>query len=338
MRRIAGVAGRRLAVVPFTLLGLVTLTFVIMRVLPQDQAALRLGSGATPEAVAQLHHELGLDRPILSQYVDYLGKALHGDLGTSYRTSDSVTHDLIQRFPATLELIGYSLFLALAIALPAAVFLALRPQSRLNRIARLYGLVAGGLPDFWISLLLIYFLYFRLHIAPAPLGRLPIETLPPERITGLLTVDSVISGHPGTALAALKQLALPVFALAFVSGGAFFKMFLASMRETVSSPYVSHARALGVPSRLLLWPIVRAAFPSTLTLVSVQATFLLGGAVLVESLFAWDGLGRYAVDAITGADFAAVQGFVLIAGAFTVVVYLVSDVLHAALDPRIELR
>lgn len=338
MRRIASVAGRRLAVVPLTMLGLLTLTFVIMRVLPQDQASLRLGSGATPEAVAQLNRELGLDRPILSQYVDYLSGALRGDLGTSYRTSQGVLQDLIERFPATLELIGYSLVLALVIALPAAVFLALRPQSRFRRVARIYALVAGGLPDFWISLLLIYFFYYRFQIAPPPLGRLPLDAIEPARVTGLLTVDSLLSGQPGTAIGALKQLALPVVALAFVSGGAFFKMFLASMQETVNSPYVAHARALGVPSRLLIWQIMRAAFPPTLTLVSVQTTFLLGGAVLVESLFAWDGLGRYAVDAITGADFAAVQGFVLVAGLFTVVVYLISDVVHAALDPRIELK
>lgn len=331
-------AGRRLAVVPLTMAGLLTLTFVVMRVLPQDQASLRLGSAATPEAVEQLRHDLGLDKSILSQFGEYLGNVVQGDFGTSYRTSNGVLGDLMDRFPATLELIFFALLLALVIALPTAVYVALRPKTRINQLTRLYGLLAGGLPDFWISLLLIYFLYHLWGVAPAPVGRLPLDSIPPPRVTGLYTVDGLLAGDPGLAWQALKQLSLPVFALAFASGGAFFKMFLASMRETVASPYVAHARALGVPSRFLIPQIVRAAFPPTLTLVSVQATFLLGGAVLVESLFSWDGLGRYAVDAITGADFVAVQGFVLVAGAFTVIVYLIADLVHAILDPRIELR
>lgn len=334
--RLFGVAGRRLVALPLTLLGVLVLTFLVMRALPQDQASLRLGAAATPEAVASLRSDLGLDRPIYSQFTSYLTGALHGDLGVSFRTSNPVTEDLLQRFPATLELILLAMILALSVSLPMAVLVAMRPRGILDRVSRVYGLVAGGIPDFWMALILIYLLYFQLGIAAAPVGRLPFDVLAPPRVTGFMTVDSLIAARPDTFIAALGQLALPVLTLAFVSGGAFFKMFSASMRRTLAEPYVEHAHALGVRRRHILRGAVRAALPSTLTLIGVQTTFLLGGAVLVESLFGWDGLGRYAVDAILNADFNAVQGFVLVAGTFTALVYLVTDLLQAAVDPRVE--
>ncbi len=335
MRLAKFIAKRLISLVPL-LIGISLVTFFLMHLLPQNPVILRLGVNATPEAIQQLTQEMGLDQPLWKQYIDYFLAAIGGDLGVSWRTSNPVTADLMSRFPATLTLITLSMILALLFAIPAGIAVALKPKSLLEKGSKWYALVAGAIPDFWMGLLLIYFFYFKLKIAPPPIGQIDILLSPPARLTGSYFVDSLITGNWPVFISSVKHLALPVFTLAFVSAGAFFKMTVSSMREVLDSDFIHHAKAVGLKKGVLRRYAFRNAMPPVITLIGVQWTYLLGGAVLVEQVFGWGGLGQYAVESILATDYAAIQGFVLVAATFSLLVYLLVDIIYFITDPRIK--
>lgn len=335
MRLAKFIARRLISLVPL-LIGISLITFILMHLLPQNPVMLRLGINATPEAINQLTREMGLDQPLWKQYVDYFLAALRGDLGISWRTSNPVTYDLISRFPATLTLITISMIVSLFIAIPAGIAVALKPKGILEKGSRWYALVAGAIPDFWLGLLLIYIFYVKLRIAPPPVGQIDILLSPPTNITGSYLLDSLFTGNWSVFFSNIKHLILPVTTLAFVSGGAFFKMTVSSMKDVLSSDFVSHAKAVGLKKSTLRGYAFRNAMPPVITLIGVQWTYLLGGAVLVEQVFGWGGLGQYAVESILATDYAAIQGFVLVAAAFSLLVYLLVDIIYFITDPRIK--
>lgn len=335
MRLAKFIIRRLISLVPL-LLGISLITFILMHLLPQNPVMLRLGINATPEAINQLTHEMGLDQPLWKQYVNYLLAALQGDLGVSWRTSNAVTYDLLSRFPATLTLITIAMIIALLFAIPAGIAVATKPKSLLEKGSKWYALVAGAVPDFWMGLLLIYFFYFKLKIAPPPIGQIDILLTPPTHITGSYLIDSLLTGNWPVLISNLKHLLLPVITLAFVSGGAFFKMTVSSMKEVLDSDFISHAKVVGNKKGVLRGYAFRNAMPPVITLIGVQWTYLLGGAVLVEQVFGWGGLGQYAVESILATDYAAIQGFVLVAATFSLLVYLLVDVIYFITDPRIK--
>lgn len=326
---------RCLALIP-QLLAISIVTFVLARLLPGDPVTLILGPLATPESRANLERQMHLDQPLHIQYSHYLGDVLRGDLGRSWNTSNAVLDDLITRFPATFELITYSLLLALIIGISVGVITSFRPGGWVDRITRIYGLLAGALPDFWLGLVLIFFLYYKLRVFPAPLGRIDPFLDAPRQITGMYTVDSLITGNWVVLRSSIEHLALPVFTLAFASAGAIMRMTRSTMVAILGGDFIRQGRLNGLPESTLVRYAIRNALPPVVTLVAIIYGFLLGGAVLIENIFGWGGLGQYAVRALVVSDYAALQGFVLVAATFTLFLYLIVDLLYFAIDPRIK--
>jgi peptide/nickel transport system permease protein len=314
----------------------VVITFLLTRALPGDPAAQFAGAAATPEAVEQVRKSLGLDRPIWLQFIGYVGDLAHGDLGSSLTTGRPVLSELIDRFPASLELTLAALTIAALIGIPLGALSALRPGSWLDNLCRV-GTTAGvALPVFFSGVLLIYLFYFLLGISPAPLGRLDPLLEPPASITGFYLIDSLLAGDLLLFSAALAQLTLPTLTLALVAMAPLARMTRAAMLSVLSSDFVRTAKALGL-SRFTVYVTYafRNALLPVLTTLGMTFSFLLGGNVLVEKVFAWPGIGSYALEALIASDFAPVQGFVLAMGVLYVLVNLSIDTLYSVVDPRV---
>ena len=327
---------RRLLISVVQLAVLIVGTFLLMRVLPGDPVILRLGAMATPESIAKVRHDMGLDLPLMTQLGNYVRQVLSGDLGHSWRTANAVTSDLIMRVPATVELITYSMLLAFVIAVPIGVITALQPRGLLSKATLLYTLLAGAMPDFFIGLLLIYVFYFKLGVAPAPMGRLSLMTVPPPAVTKMYVIDSLIARDWPALKSAVTHLALPVFTLLFVQAGPIMKMTRSTMLQILDGDFMHYARVSGLRPGYIWRYALRNALPPVVTLASLLYGILLGGAVLVETVFAWGGLGQYSVLMIVNADYDGIQGFVLAASAFSLLIYLILDIVHMIIDPRVR--
>jgi ABC-type dipeptide/oligopeptide/nickel transport system permease component len=341
MRTLKYISRRLLILIPQLFL-ISIITFTLVRMLPGDPARLELGPLAPEEGVELLRHQLRLDQPLPQQYIAYLQRLIHGDFGRSWVNSSSVAQDLLVRAPATLELIIAGMLIVLVVLVPIALLSASPSHGWLARTTRRisfgYGLLAGALPDFWLGLVLIFVFFSLLGWAPGPEGRLAIVELPPERVTGLYIVDSLLAGSLDLFKSALSHLALPAVTLAFVYGAPIFKMVRASMEAELRSDHTIYAEGLGLPRRTVLLWAMRNAAPPTLVVTGVVAGYLLGGAVLIETVFNLNGIGQYAVQSITTADYAPIQGFVLVAAVFTMLVYLIVDLLQFIIDPRLSAR
>ena len=325
----------RLAFIGPQLLGIVAVSFFLLKLIPGDPAPMMLGPLATQEAVDKLRHEMALDRPLPQQFALYLGRLAQGDLGRSWQTTRPVLDDLLQRFPATLELVTGGLALALLIGIPAGLLAASRPGPA-RELADLYGLGSAAVPDFWLALILIYLFYTLLGWAPPPMGRLDFAFLPPPTRTGLLTVDSLLAGDLVAFRAALGQLALPVLTLGLVNAGPVLKMTRSTVERLLETDFARYARASGLTGRRVVWRAFRNALPAILTQLGSLYGYLLGGAVLVEVVFAWGGAGQYAVGAVLNADINAALGFILAAAVISLLVHLLVDLACFAVDPRIR--
>lgn len=341
MRRLTRYVARRLLFVIPQLLGVITLVFILLRLLPGDPAYVIAGPVATPENIASIRQNLGLDKPILTQYFIYLKGLARGDLGRSWFTGNPVLVDIAQRLPATLELITIGMVLALLIMVPLGILTSVKTGRILNRIAErvvfAYGMLAGALPDFWLALILVFVFYYTLRWFPPPMGRIDIGVEVPRTITGMLTVDSLLTGNWPALRSSLAHLALPVVTLVFVYGGPVLKMTRMSMTELDAAGFVSFSKACGIPTRKVMRQMFRNSLASVITIVGLVYGYLLGGAVLVETVFGWGGLGQYAVQSFTYADFAPMQGFVLVAALFLMLVNLIVDMVYFISDPRVSI-
>lgn len=326
---------RRLLFVLPQVIGITLITFLLVQLIPGDPARLMLGPLASPDSIAQMRGQLGLDKSLPEQYGLYVWHLLQGDLGTSWRSQNAVTHDLGRRLPATLELITYSLALAVLIAIPLGVRAATRPGRLTDRFSFGYGLVAGALPEFWLGLILILVLYVKLGIVAAPSGRIDISLSAPKDLSGAYTLDSILTANWAVIKSAYAHLLLPVVTLAIVTIGPILKMTRSTMQQMLSADFTRYARVCGLPERLVARYALRNSLPPVVTLVASLYSFLIGGAVLVEVVFGWGGAGQYAVQGVLDADFAVVQGFVLVSALISLVVYLVVDLVYFAIDPRI---
>lgn len=316
--------------------GVMLITFMLVRLLPGDPALLMLGNMATPESLAALREKLGLDKSIWEQFLSYVGNVLHGDLGTSLFTSNPVTTDLMERAPATLELISYAMVLTILVGVTLAVISVVREGGIVDIGSRIYGLAAGAIPDFWVGLLLIFFLFYMAGIAPAPFGRIDAMLSPPPSVTGFYTLDSLLAGDWQALWSSAGRLVLPVLTLAIVNAGALMKMTKTTFSDIYRSDFIRYQRACGLPEAAIRRNALHNSLPPIITLVGFLFGFLLGAAVLVETIFSWGGLGQYAVMAVVNSDYPALQGFVLVAAGFILVVYLIVDILYELADPRIK--
>ena len=316
--------------------GVVVISFVLTRALPGDPAVYFAGPAADEASIAQIRTALGLDKPLPVQFAIYVQELATGNLGNSLTTGQPVVEDLARRLPASLELTLAALLLSCAIAVPLGVLAATRPGSWVDHVCRVLVTAGVSMPTFFTGILLIYVFYYLLGWAPSPLGRLDFIYIEPDRVTGFFLIDALLAGDWETFFAALRQLALPACTLALFTLAPIARMTRAAMLSALSSDFVRTARAAGLTKRKVVYGYaLKNALLPVVTTLGMVFSFTLGANVLVEKVFAWPGIGSYAVEALVASDYAAVQGFVLAMALLFVALNLVIDLLYAAIDPRI---
>lgn len=317
-------------------IGVVIISFMLTRALPGDPAVYFAGVAADEASIEETRVSMGLDKPLFEQFFIYVGNLTQGDLGQSMTSGRAVATDLANRLPASLELTLSALILACAIAIPLGVLAATRPGTWVDHLCRVIVTAGVSLPTFFTGILLIYIFYYLLGIAPSPLGRLDFIYLEPDHITGFYLIDAALIGDWGTWRGALKQLVLPAGTLALFTLAPIARMTRAAMLTALSSDFIRTARAAGLTNRKVLYGYAfRNALLPVVTTLGMVFSFALGANVLVEKVFAWPGIGSYAVEALVVSDYAAVQGFVLAMALLFVLLNLLIDLIYTAIDPRI---
>jgi peptide/nickel transport system permease protein len=283
--------------------------------------------------------KLGLDKPLYIQFIRYVDDLAHGDLGNSLTTGQPVGQEIKTRLPASAELTLLGLIVSVVIAIPLGILAATRPNSLIDHACRVIATAGVSLPVFFTGLILIYVFYYHLGWAPPPLGRLDIFYSPPPQVTGFYLIDSLIAGDGEVFVAALKQLILPALTLAIFSLAPIARMTRASMLAVLSSDFVRTARASGLaPFTVVITYAFRNAMLPVITTLGMVFSFLLGANVLVEKVFAWPGIGSFAVEALIASDFAPLQGFVLTMAVMYVALNLLIDILYGVIDPRMRVE
>lgn len=329
---------RMLMAVP-SLIGVVIVTFLLTRALPGDPAAYFAGPAATKEAVEQIRVKLGLDQPLIVQFGRYVTDLAKGDLGSSLTTGQPVAKEIRARLPASAELTLLGLIVSMGVAIPLGILAATRPGSLVDHACRVVTTAGVSLPVFFTGLILVYVFYYLLGWAPAPLGRLDIFFSPPKQVTGFYLIDSLLAGNFELFVASLKQLILPALTLGIFSLAPIARMTRAAMLAVLASDFVRTARASGLsPFTVIVTYAFRNAMLPVITTLGMVFSFLLGANVLVEKVFAWPGIGSFAVEALIASDFAPVQGFVLTMAIMYVALNLVIDVLYGLIDPRVRIE
>src|SRR5262245_18024406 len=330
---------KRLMVAIPSLVGVVIVTFLLTRALPGDTAAYFAGPAATREAIEQIRVKLGLDQSLPVQFVRYVGDLARGDMGHSLTTGQPVAAEIRARLPASAELTLLGLLFSVSIAVPLGIFAATRPNSLIDHICRVVATAGVSLPVFFTGLVLVYVFYYLLGLAPAPLGRLDIFYSTPPQVTGFYLIDSAIARDWEVFLASLMQLVLPALTLGIFSLAPIARMTRASMLAELASDFVRTARASGLaPFTVVITYAFRNAMLPVVTTLGMVFSFLLGANVLVEKVFAWPGIGSFAVEALIASDFAPLQGFVLTMAVMYVALNLLIDVLYGLIDPRVRIE
>jgi peptide/nickel transport system permease protein len=329
-------ARRVLLLVP-VLLGVSIVTFVLIRVLPGDPIRTLMPQTASEADLVAARHRFGLDRSIFEQYWIYLQHLVQGDLGRSFQTGQTVTSELGQRLGPTFELVTCALLLALVVGIVLGIYSALRSGRVGDQVVRFGALGGAAVPDFWLGLILIFVFYYKLGWAPAANGRLgDVVHLSP--ITHIDLLDAVLRANGAAIGSALAHLALPVITLAVVSSAPIVRGVRASGVHVLASDAYRCAEAHGLPARVrVLRYMVREALIGLPTLAALLYGYLIGGAVLVEYVFSWQGFGQWALHGMQFRDYPIVQAFVLVSAVVYVFVFLLADIAHALLDPRVRL-
>lgn len=313
---------------------LVTVVFALQSVIPSDPARTAAGAGATPALLAAKRRELGVDKPLATQYVDYLGRALRGDLSTSSRTRNPVTSDLRRAFPASLELLLAALVIAFVLGTGLGV--AMAGSARGVGAARTTLVAGASVPPFCLGFLALLFLYSDLRWFPGS-GRLSSDVAPPPDITGLYTLDGLVTLRLGTAVDALWHLAMPAVCLALGPALVLARTMRSSLMSIRGSDYVRTARAKGLTERGVMWRhCVRNALNAPLSIAGLETGAMLAGIAVVESVFSWPGIGLYTVASIQAGDFPAIAGVTLLIGVTYVVINVLIDVAQVVVDPRLR--
>jgi ABC-type dipeptide/oligopeptide/nickel transport system permease component len=327
---------RILAMIP-ALVGVVICIFLLTRVLPGDPARTLAGEQADAASVEKIRADMGLDQPLIAQFFSYIGDLLRGDLGFAWHTGHTVVEDLVSRLPATAELALVSIIIALLIAVPLGIVSAVFRDKWIDHVGRVISLVGASMPLFWLGLLVIYFFYFTLGVAPAPIGRISSGVNPPTDVTGLFLIDSLLSGDTVAFSSSLQSIIWPALVLATGSIAMISRMTRSAMLEVLGQDYVRTARSKGLAPRFVIGKhAFRNASPSVVTVVGLEFGQLLGGAVITETIFSWPGVGSYVTQSIMATDYAPVQAFTLLAAAIFLVVNLIVDLVNAAIDPRVR--
>jgi peptide/nickel transport system permease protein len=327
---------RKVAVLIGTMLGLAALTFIITNVAPGDPARLVAGPDATNDMVETIRREYGLDRPLIEQFLIYMGDLLTGDLGRSIVSTRSVMEELARYVPATLELVLVAMTLGILVGVPFGMLSAVYKDRFIDQVTRILSISGVALPAFWFGILLQLFFAVRLELLPVS-GRLPLTALAPEPITHLLFIDTLLRGDFETFREALSHIILPAIVLSFPCLASILRVNRAEMIEVLQSDYIVAARAHGIDSRriVMLYALKNALIP-TIAMIGLRFGWMLGSTVLVETVFDWPGIGLYAVSSALASDFKPVVGVTLVIGFFFMITNMLVDLAYAWIDPRLR--
>jgi peptide/nickel transport system permease protein len=326
---------RRVLLVVPVLFGLLVLTFVLVRVVPNDPSAALAGQNATPEQIAEIRVKYGFDRPLVFQFFVYLRQVVQGDFGTSLQSGRPVATDIWQRLPATLELTFAALFLGVGLGVPLGVVAAVRHNSWVDHALRFFTVGGVAIASFWFAIMLQLLFAMELNVLPLR-GRIGTVMDAPTHLTGLFLIDSLVTGRLDIFRNALAHLLLPAVTLSFGSIATITRFTRSGVLETLQKEYVLYEAAAGYPRWLLIWVyVLRNSLVATITQIGLLFGALLAGAVVVESVFDWPGIGSYAVFAIFTSDYKAILAVTLLVGVVYALVNIVVDVIHGVVDPRV---
>ena len=326
---------KRLFLLIFTLLGLSVVIFVVSHIAPGDPARLAAGPFATEEMVEHLKEELGLDKPLLEQYGIFVTQLLKGDLGRSIRTRRPVREDLARFFPATLELVLVSLSFAVLAGILLGVLSAVHQNQWVDHLSRLVSISGLGLPAFWLALMLQLLFVLELDLLPGG-GRIEMILPNPTSITRLFLIDSLLTGNWVAFKSALRHIILPALSLSFPALASIIRISRADVLDTLRQDFVTTARAKGLVEKLVIWKhVLKNSLISTVTMIGLRFGWMLGGTILVETVFDWPGVGLYAVTSATHSDFQPIMGAALLIGLSFAIANLIVDLSYSILDPRI---
>lgn len=332
---------RRLLMAIFVLISVSVITFVIARVIPSDPAAAWVGSHPTQEQIAKARVELGLDKPLWDQYLRYMNDLVHGNFGTSVHSHQPIISDLKSYLPATMELVLAAMLIAIVVGIPLGVLSGAKKGSWLDHSTRLFSIAGVSIPTFWLGLLLQLFFFSRLGLLPIG-ARVSNEVAlyhPVQQITGFYMIDTAVTGNWFAFKDALLHIILPAFTLATYPIGLAIRMTRSSMVEVLNEKYILAARIAGISERVVLFVLaLKNAIIPTITVLGLSFAYSLTGAILVEVIFSWPGLGTYVTNAVLSIDFPVIVSVTLVVTVFYVVINLVLDLLQAGLDPRVHLE
>jgi peptide/nickel transport system permease protein len=325
---------RRVAAVVPLLLAVLLVTFLVIRLGDQDPVAMIAGPTATAQELASVRERLGLDRPVWEQFGLYVGRLAQGDLGRSWLSGRPVASEILDRVPATLELLLFGVGLGAVVGIPVGIAAARRRSGWFDQLTRVVSLLGFSIPTYWLGLSMLLVFFYLLEWAPPGMGRLGLLHSAPPRVTGSYLIDALLAGQWEVAGSAASQLALPVLCVAIIAAGPIVKQARAAALEVLASDYVRYARAMGVPAAEERAMVLRNAAVPVVTFVGSELVGLVGTTSLIEYVFAWGGVGQLGLNAIIRGDFAVVQAYVLALGLFSVAVFLAVDLLVMALEPR----
>ncbi len=326
----------RVSLVVPTFVGITFLSFLLIHLVPGDPIEVRMGErGIAPERLAVLRHEMGLDRPLAVQFLDYVDHVAHGDLGTSLSTHQAVSTEFLTLFPATIELAVCALLFAAVIGLPVGVLAAVKRGSVLDHGVMGVSLAGYSMPIFWWGLLMILLFSVTLDWTPVS-GRLDALYYVEPR-TGFMLIDTLLSDEEGSFLSAVSHLILPTVVLGTIPLAVIARMTRSAMLEVLNEDYVRTARAKGLSRRRVIGVhALRNALIPVITVIGLQVGSLLGGAILTETIFSWPGIGKWLIEAINRRDYPVLQGGVLLVATLVMAVNLGVDVLYGVVNPRIR--
>lgn len=325
---------RFLTVVP-VLIGVSLIVFSFTHLIPGDPAVAMLGERATPQRVAEVRAQLGLDQPLYQQYFIYVGKILRGDLGTSILRGDPVFRDLVRRFPATVELAISAILIAILVGVPMGIVSAVWRNSFFDGFSRLVALTGVSMPIFWLGLMLAW--CFGVVLGWLPTGFRLGTDVTLVAVTNFNVLDSLLRRDPASLISSLRHLVLPAIALSTIPMAVIARMTRASLLEVLSQDYIRTAQSKGLPKReVILRHAMRNALLPVMTVTGLQIGRLLAGAILTETIFSWPGIGLWIYESIQARDYPIVQGATLFIATIFVMVNLITDVLYATVDPRIK--
>lgn len=327
---------RTLMVIPL-LVGVIFVTFMLVRVGGLDPVGRLAGPTATAEEFDMIRRDLGLDQPLWKQFGIYAGKVLQGDLGESWLSNRPVLKDIRERAFISLELLFWGVGIGALIGIPIGIRAAFRPNGRFDQISRIASLLGFSIPTYWLGLVMLFVFFYLLRWAPPGIGRISLMVSPPDYVTGSYLVDGLLAADWRVFQSAAAHLVLPVVCLAIVSAAPIIKQTRAIALEVLASDTVRYARACGLPDRTVRRIVLKNSATPVLTFVGTEVTGLVGTMSLIEYVFAWGGLGQYGLNAIVRGDFTAVQGYVLVLALFSVIVFLVIDIVVNLIEPRSEL-